>query len=141
MGMFAAELTYRSWVALNGYRWVRYGDLHGEKGDPDYSNRVLTEVHSTTDPTESPRRYRACDPFKDHPALYREFAAIPWGDADAIKAFAGRYGMLDSDRDKGQHAFDLPPGVYIRNRQNWVPCDPEEDWTQGPATFRAMIRA
>jgi hypothetical protein len=101
---------------------------------------VLTEVHSTTDPSAT-RQYRSCEPLKDHPTLFREFAAIPWGDVAAITSFAGKYGMLDSQPMMGTHAFPLPDGVHIRGRQNYVPCDPEEDWTEGPAMFRALIRA
>jgi hypothetical protein len=147
--MFAAEIAYRSWVAMNGYRWVRYKDLPEPKGQGigglsydyyrDYPGNSLTEIHSATGQFAS-RHYRPCEPFKEHPTLYREFAAIPWGDRAAVIAFASQYGMLDSNLMMGTYASSLPEGVHIRRRQSFVPCDPEEDWLVGPAMLRMLIR-
>jgi hypothetical protein len=147
--MFAAEIVYRSWVATNGYRWIRYKDVGKFRGmgiggvEPgyydDYPGHVLTEIYSQTNDSP-PRRYRPCDPFKDRPTLFREFAAIRWDNAEDILAFASRYGMLDSNVMMGAAALRLPDGIYIRKRQGYVPADPEEDWLQGPAILRMMIR-
>jgi hypothetical protein len=140
--MFAAELTFRSWVATNGYRWVRYEDVGPVRGPARQIGVgwVLTENHDTKDPTIQ-RRYVACDPFHDHPALFREFAEIPWANREAAIRFASKYGMLDADANQYYcMAYPLPPGVHIRSRPFSVPCDPEQYWTAEPAMFRVLIR-
>lgn len=140
--MFAAELRFRSWVAVAGHRWVRYQDLGAQRGtnapESYLKGWVLTENYSSTRP--EPRRYGLCDPFADHPALYREFAAIPRGDRNAAVAFANQYGMLDSDTRLNFPAYPLPAGAYISSRSTRIPCDPEDHWNEYPALFRGLIR-
>jgi hypothetical protein len=143
MTMIAAELTFRSWLAVAGYRWVRYdelGPLRGQEGHPKHmSGWMLTENHDTKNP-EPPRRYEPRDPLRDHPVMFREFAEIPWGDRAAATSFASKYGMLDADTRYYYPAYPLPPGVHIPARGLTIPCDPEAYWTETPAMFRVIIR-
>jgi hypothetical protein len=57
---------------------------------------LLTEAFDVKD-SKQQRRYRPYEPLKDNPTLYREFAAIPWLDYDAVVRFASKYGMLESE--------------------------------------------
>jgi hypothetical protein len=104
---------------------------------------VLTE---NADP-DGEGGYENSEPLKDHPTLYREFAAIPFGDREAAVNFAGRYGMLDVDPERlffhGRPPInrDMRSGVGNVRLHGMIPCDPECFWTEYPALFRILIRA
>lgn len=141
--MLAAEICFRTWIAVNGYQWARY-DLqpknirgHGH-GHNEENLKVLTENHEPNNP-DVLRSYRPIEPFRDHPTLFREFASIQPGDTTAALAFASRYGMLESDTRFYWLAQPLRAGAYISGRVSSVPCDPGRTWFDHPAMIRAII--
>ena len=138
---FAAGWSFRSWVAEGGYRWVRYSELGPHRADPQCvmeDDWVLTECD-----TSANRRYRAVYPLRDSPTLFREFADLPFGDRDAVRGFAARYGLLGQESD-----LDYPVERLSTNdeypltevKDLYIRCDRQANWMKWPARVRVLQR-
>jgi hypothetical protein len=80
-------------VPKAGHRWIQ---THAMDQSPDLRWTYLTPAHSTGSQRVLTLRYH---PLAAYSGLFRNFAATG-PDADAIKAFADRFGMLGGNRRK-----------------------------------------
>src|SRR5689334_17285853 len=101
----ANEVLESFWsLPEGGYDWRQARVLHNDQGSTSAAtdrSRLSDEPHwvltsgLTLGTTYRPTRYA---PLREHPALFRTFADLPWEDRDALLKFANRYGDLGMRR-------------------------------------------
>jgi hypothetical protein len=149
--MLNVSIYYKSLIACEGYDWVRFGDLPARKEkDPEeggrswisgsfiYWNEDDLVLAEKLKPNMN-RRYVVCEPFKDNPTLYREFADVRA--KDDIFEFVEKYGLLDANLDVYTHASKMIISTWLESRHHSVACDTESDWTWMPLIMRSLIHA
>jgi hypothetical protein len=87
-------VTFTGHVPGTGFRWAASHKFEWDVAGGTFERRDAVEWWLVTAPARGLPFCRTVTPLRDHPGLFRVFAAIDVGDREAVRRFADRFGWL-----------------------------------------------